>query len=101
MIENLKQSDFESLSNSKFRLQYGESQWLELVMEKVVDLGSTPQQEQFSIIFRGPLSPSFWQGTYRLEHEKMGQLHLFLVPVGKDENGMSYEAVFNRRIKSS
>ena len=25
----------------------------------------------------------------------MGAVELFLVPIGKDENGMKYEAVFN------
>jgi hypothetical protein len=35
------------------------------------------------------------QGVYPLDHEAMGAFELFLVPVGKNERGYQYEAVFN------
>jgi len=31
-----------------------------------------------------------------LQHERMGTIDLFLVPIGKDESGFQYESVFNR-----
>ena len=35
------------------------------------------------------------QGTYPMEHETLGRLEVFLVPLGPDAQGMRYEAVFN------
>ena len=48
----------------------------------------------FGLVFRGPLEPVLPQGIHRLEHETLGALDLFLVPIGPDEAGMRYEAVF-------
>ena len=38
------------------------------------------------------------QGTYQLEHEQFGTFGIFLVPVGRDPQGLRYEALFNRFI---
>lgn len=56
----------------------------------------------FSVLFHGPLQPVMPQGLYRVEHEQLGAMDLFLVPVGPDEpsgpgqapTAMRYEAVF-------
>ena len=50
--------------------------------------------ERFSLYFTGP-DRYLPQHVYRIEHEQMGALDLFLVPVGKLDNGFRYEAVFN------
>jgi hypothetical protein len=34
------------------------------------------------------------QRIYRLEHDELGALDLFLVPIGRDDSGVRYEAVF-------
>jgi hypothetical protein len=36
------------------------------------------------------------QGTYTFEHEKLGAFDLFVVPLGPDSTGMSYQVIFNR-----
>jgi hypothetical protein len=33
-----------------------------------------------------------------MKHEAIGDFELFLVPIGRDETGTFYEAVFNRLI---
>jgi hypothetical protein len=45
-------------------------------------------------MFRGPTGPILPQRIYRLRHPVMGELDLFLVPIGPDGEGMRYEAVF-------
>ena len=35
------------------------------------------------------------RNIYEIEHEKMGALSLFIVPIGPDGEGLRYEAVFN------
>jgi hypothetical protein len=48
----------------------------------------------FSIVFLGPRDPVLPQRIYRLEHDELGTLDLFLVPIGRDDAGVRYEAVF-------
>ena len=51
---------------------------------------------QFSLLFRGPLTPSLPQNTYHLAHGHLGEMDLFLVPVAREADGMMYQAVFSR-----
>jgi hypothetical protein len=51
-------------------------------------------RQQFSLVFRGPLDRTLAQGTYRLGHPHLGEIELFLVPLGPDTEGMRYEAAF-------
>jgi len=48
----------------------------------------------FSLIFRGPLDPQLTQGMHDLDHPRLALCGIFLVPVGQDEDGLLYEAVF-------
>ena len=43
---------------------------------------------------RGPATPLLPQGTYDLEHAELGELSLFLVPLGSVGDEMRYEAAF-------
>jgi hypothetical protein len=49
----------------------------------------------FSLLFRGPRGLFLPQRIYRLEHESLGALDLFLVPIQPDDRGALFEAVFN------
>ena len=48
----------------------------------------------FSLIFRGPASPVLPQHVYSLAHAAIGPLEIFIVPIGPDNEGMRYQAVF-------
>jgi hypothetical protein len=49
---------------------------------------------QFSIVFRGPPEPVLPQRIYPFGHEELGSFELFIVPIGPDDSGMQYQAVF-------
>lgn len=49
----------------------------------------------FSLIFLSPDPHVLAQRLYHLTHDAMGELTLFLVPIGKDGRGVSYQALFN------
>lgn len=65
-------------------------------------LGSQPggpgqdgqERMQFSLVFRGPAAQVLPQATYQVSHAELGELDLFLVPIGPDAEGMRYEAAF-------
>jgi hypothetical protein len=48
----------------------------------------------FSLLFLGPADPVLPQRIYRLAHDTVGEIEIFIVPVGRDESGTTYEAVF-------
>jgi hypothetical protein len=72
---------------------------LELELAEVRDY--TPQanepggMERFSLFFYGPGDIMLKQGTFTLEHPALGEVILFMVPVGRDPRGFRYEVVFN------
>ncbi|HEY1796189.1 MAG TPA: hypothetical protein VGG57_08715 [Stellaceae bacterium] len=49
----------------------------------------------FSLIFIGPGDAVLPQQLYRLTHEEIGEIIIFLVPVGRDDHGILYQAIFN------
>jgi hypothetical protein len=95
MLEVLKISDFAEQVNSKFQMRIDETTAFEVELVEAKKHGTTESPYQFSLNFAAPLTAPASQGLYRLEHEKMGELQLFLVPVAKDNQWLYYEAVFN------
>src|SRR6478672_9010612 len=55
-----------------------------------------PQEirQPFSLTFRGTADEVLPQRIYTLRNEQLGTFPLFLVPIGRDQGGTRYEAVF-------
>jgi len=56
-----------------------------------------PRQDPFTLVFVGEVDAHLPQATYVLRHDAMGEVTIFLVPIGPepDSGRMRYEAVFN------
>lgn len=91
---SLSAADFRDYLGSQFELPDAPFKSELLEVNDLPAEGMSGVREPFSLIFRGPSDQTLPQGTHRLEHDKLGSLELFLVPVGPDEDGMLYEAVF-------
>ena len=92
----MTRDDFARHANTTFRLRdAGEAA---LILVDVSALRASPRQETFSLRFRGAGDRPLHQATWKLDHAVLGPLDIFLVPVGQDERGRYYEAVFNRLI---
>ena len=98
MPENLNSQSFAKYLRTAFQVRTSESDRAPLELIEVHDLNYSPKLEQFSLIFVGALTPALPQRLYDMEHEHLGSLQLFLVPLGPDSEGkrMRYEAAFNR-----
>jgi hypothetical protein len=101
VLDKLTSQDFSPHLNQKFRLCGDASGPLEAELIEVTDLPGDPadlkggtRRQPFSIVLVGPAEPVLQQSIYRIEHEKLGPLDLFLVPIGPNDKGMRYEAVF-------
>ena len=100
MLEKLTIDSFTPHVGSSFHLEAEGLQSMELTLESVDPVGQEPKpdeqrQRPFSLLFLGPLEPTLPQQMVPLRHAVMGGLDLFLVPLGPNEKGMIYEAVFN------
>ena len=52
-------------------------------------------RECYSLVFYGPSNPALPQRIYRLAHDEVGEVEIFLVPIGPQKDGFGYEAIFN------
>jgi hypothetical protein len=102
MLDQLNSADFSPYRNQVFQLHLESAETLAAELLQVTGPGSAPQPGQepvkrrpFSLIFRCGPNTHLRQQIYRLTHEQLGPLDIFLVPIGPDQQGMCYEAVFN------
>jgi hypothetical protein len=91
-------ADFARHRHERFRVAQDDGQ-LDLELIETTDLGPAAavaaRSRAFSLVFRGPRERVLPQETHRLKHDAFGEIEIFLVPIGPDESGMRYEAVFN------
>ncbi len=73
---------FEGHIGSEFTVTDG-AKPLTLVLDRLEPGPSPPGQEQYSLFFRADGSAPLDQRIYHLDHQAMGGMDLFLVPVGR------------------
>lgn len=91
---------FQACLQQKFRMGLGAGNSLDLELIEVRDLGRRRHSDGsqltcYALIFRAPTRAAAPQATYQVQHDTLGRLEIFLVPIGADEVGMRYEAIFN------
>jgi len=89
-------SEFEAQVNSDFVVVAGQDKRLQMRLVGVEDGYSTPENEQFALHFHVPTEMPPQQGTYHVEHEALGPMDVFLVPIAREGDTLVLEAVFNR-----
>ncbi|MGH9424196.1 MAG: DUF6916 family protein [Thermoanaerobaculia bacterium] len=96
MLDTLTIESFEPLTSTSFWLQNND-QKIELRLTRTARVMESQaarlKRTAFSLFFLGPvLLP---QHIYRLTHDGFAEpIDLFLVPIGQEEGGFRYEAVF-------
>jgi hypothetical protein len=95
-VADLTHEEFSQHANTKFQVQVDENTPVELDLIEVSELKVYPQQEEFTLTFRGPLNAFLDQGVRPFKHDQMGEFEVFIVPIKQDAEGFYYEAIFNR-----
>ena len=69
---------------------------LTLILNSVTEVGpdAPGRRRAFSLIFLGPMQPILPQQIYALEHDSIGALEIFIVPIGVTQCNCQYEAIF-------
>jgi hypothetical protein len=98
-LKTLTHAQFESCVHQPFHIDGKnagpiEAELIEVETRGVLDPG-IQRRRPFSVIFRGPMEPILPQSIYAMKNEILGNLEVFLVPIGPDKHGMRYEAVFS------
>jgi hypothetical protein len=89
-LESLSVADFAPLRGDRFRIAPDDAP----AFEELVAVTEIPREPggraRFSLVFRGGPNPPLPQRIYRVEHQDLGAIEIFLVPIASDR----YEAVF-------
>ena len=88
-------SDFEPYKGDTFQVELEDST-TEVTLSETTKGIDDKVQESFSLTFTGKQDHPLPQNTYKLKQEKMGEVELFLVPVGHTGGSYEYEACISR-----
>ncbi|PWK29073.1 hypothetical protein LV89_00627 [Arcicella aurantiaca] len=97
-LQELTHQDFKGYLNQNLKIKFSEDVTLPAELVEVVKLkGYTPlEREPFLLTFRTQQQNEYYQqGTFVVEHPILGEIPMFLGPMGFDNIGMKYEAVFS------
>jgi len=97
MLEKLSADNFEDLTGQAFHFTHEHLPDTEARLVQVQPLSDQPGpagRTPFSLLFACDQHAEPVQSVFHLEHEALGGLDVFLVPVGRDERGLLLEAVF-------
>ncbi len=107
-LEQLSFASFASLVKTNCRVWIDARDSLDLELTeasppRIVSTGGANDRtfENFALTFLGPADRLLPQGIYCFEAAPIGRFELFIVPVSRDQNGVRYQATFNRLVKSN
>lgn len=90
-LATLTAADFAALRGDRFRIAPDDAEPFEAELVEVTAVPREPGgRAPFSIVFQGGPDSPLPQRIYRVEHDEMGAIEIFLVPIAADR----YEAVF-------
>jgi hypothetical protein len=90
-LDTLSVADFAPLRGDRFVIAPGDAPAFEVELVDVTEIPREPGgRAPFSLVFRGGPTPPLPQRIYRVEHERLGAIEIFLVPIASER----YEAIF-------
>jgi hypothetical protein len=95
-LKDVRHEHFAKLVGERFRVPLGADGEVELELTEAEKLSGERPDNAYSIVFRGPLDAFLEQRTYDMEHDALGRLSIFLVPIAERKEGFLYQAVFTR-----
>lgn len=96
-LETLTAADFEPWLHQSLAIRFTTEVTLDATLTEVKRLGGSTDAfpRPFSLVLTTAQKNEYYpQATFVMAHPDKGELPVFLVPLGPDEHGMRYEAVF-------
>ena len=88
---------FAGCLNETFRVSLNDG-GVDFVLVEVQPLKASfpdAQRAPFSLLFRNTAAFLFPQQLYPMQHPRLGDFSIFLVPIAREQAGFLYQAVFN------
>lgn len=101
MNELPSRDEFFQHLDSTFRVFFNEQEPTEVSLIEVSEVRPRSNFAAFSLVFLAPKTILPEQRLYRVEHDSLGEMVLFLVPFEENEKGFCFEALFNQPIKAA
>lgn len=97
VLDTLTAETFAPYVRARFTIETDDGTELEVDLAEVTrwGRGAPSRRQPFTLLFRGPTQPVLGQRIRRISHAELGELELFLVPIGPIDGGIGYEAVFS------
>ena len=100
MLDKLTLDDFADKIDETFNCPLEDNEPVEFkLVEAAHQNTSGPaadgMRESFSLVFTAPNEYRFEQGIFPLQHPELGNLDIFMVPVGEADDCIQYQAIFN------
>jgi hypothetical protein len=96
-IADVTHETFAGREGETFAVRFADGS-IELTLRQVTvspdHWGRTDRREPFSLELEGSGEHMLPQGIWPLDHEELGRLELFVVPLGPEDGAMRYEVVF-------
>lgn len=99
-LATLTHATFAAHQGTAFELRLADGKSVPLTLAEVRKLGANrsangAKREAFSLTFRAPTREFYVpQQVVALDHAALGRIELFVVPIGPDQTGMRFEAIF-------
>lgn len=94
-LATLTCDDFAAHIGSIFRIEGEDQSYLPVTLIEATPGGTTGGvREPFSLVFRSAIEQALPQQLYALDHDALGPLDIFLVPLRRVEGGVDYVATF-------
>jgi hypothetical protein len=96
-MQLLQVNNFAQHANTTFEVLFSDGS----MPLTLIDIQPLPSQSPnamrapFSLIFKSNIQHVLPQNTYRLRDPNKGEVDMFLVPLGRDAQGVTYQAVYN------
>jgi len=95
-LATITPDDLSPYLNTPFKIHGDQARLSQITLTDVTPFGRKikGRRDQFSIVFSGTTGEVWPQRIYQLDHDELGTLELFLVPISTSAAGTRYEAVF-------
>ena len=95
---SFKLADFQACLNQTFVVHLDDGQLkMELTLVEPAEhaMPESPNNDAFAVVFQSSSQEVLPQQSYRVSNGQLGERNIFMVPIGQNETGVRYEAVFS------
>ncbi|MEN3369736.1 MAG: hypothetical protein V7609_1879 [Verrucomicrobiota bacterium] len=95
-LDKVECEQFAACLNQDFEIVFPDGT-LAVKLSEARPLGTRPEsvRQPFALTFIATRPIRLPQGIYKMRNAQLGEMELFLVQIAADQNGSSFEAVFN------